>query len=69
MTDLSKVAYDSFIRECGYAKDARIMEFSKLPMYIRSRWNTIARDIIKAKEANDAKPTRTRAKKPRRIVS
>ena len=95
MTDLGKVAYDSFIREAGYAKDARVMEYPKLATYMHARWRKIAHDIIDAKEANDAqrtsaeytrrvhaevahirkkeaadaKPTRARAKKPRRTVS
>ena len=67
MTDLGKVAYDSWVREAGYAKDARIMEFTKLPSFMQARWRTIATDIIKAKEANDGKPRRKPAK-PRRAA-
>jgi hypothetical protein len=95
MTDLGKVCYNSWVREAGFGKDARVMDYSKLATYMQARWRTIARDIIKANEANheqrtsaeytrrvhaevahirkkettDAKPTRTRAKKPRRTVS
>jgi hypothetical protein len=53
MTDLGKVAYDSFVRECGYSKDARIIEFDKLRVDMKTRWRAVAADIIEAKEAND----------------
>jgi hypothetical protein len=45
---LARVAYNSFVREAGFAKDARIVEFEKLKSFHRERWRTIAADIIEA---------------------
>ena len=53
--NLARVAYNSFVREAGFAKDARIMEFDKLASFQRERWRTVAADIITAWEADNSK--------------
>jgi hypothetical protein len=43
-----KVSYDSWVREAGYAKDARIKEYDKQPVHIKARWEKLAADVFKA---------------------
>lgn len=43
-----KAAYESWVREAGYAKDARIMEYEKLKVHMHTRWERIAADVFKA---------------------
>lgn len=43
-----KTAYESWVREAGFAKDARIMEYEKLPVHMHTRWEQIAADVFKA---------------------
>lgn len=45
-----RVAYDSFVRECGYAKDARIKPYDKLKAFQHTRWERIAKDVHVAME-------------------
>lgn len=42
------VAYNSWVREAGYQKDARIKKYEKLPAHMHTRWERIAADVFKA---------------------
>ena len=48
LTAGGKMAYDSWVREAGYAKDARIMPYEKLKTYQHARWEKLAADVFKA---------------------
>ena len=52
---VARVAYNSFVREAGFAKDARIVEFDKLATFQQERWRTVAADIIKAWKEDNSK--------------
>lgn len=43
-----RAAYDAWVREAGYAKDARIKPYDKLKVYSHPRWERIARDVYNA---------------------
>lgn len=60
MSDLGKIAYDSFLHEAGFDKDARVVDYNKLASYHKKRWRTIAANVISAwKEDNGTKPIRS----------
>jgi hypothetical protein len=46
-----KTVYESFVREAGYAKDARILPYEKLKVLHHKRWEKVAADVFKAMEA------------------
>jgi hypothetical protein len=41
-----RVAFESFVREAGYAKDARIPDYEKLKEHQKARWEKIASDVF-----------------------
>lgn len=43
-----ETAYNSFVREAGYAKDARVPEYAKLKAFQHARWEKIAADVYAA---------------------
>jgi hypothetical protein len=46
--DLGRVCYDSWIREAGYASDARVPPYDKLKEMHKQRWRKVTNDVIKA---------------------
>jgi hypothetical protein len=46
-----RAAYDAWVLEAGYAKDARIKPYDKLKAYSHPRWERIARDVYNAMRA------------------
>lgn len=44
----AKAAYESFIKEAGYDKDARVREWEKLSYVHQRRWLAIARAVLSA---------------------
>lgn len=44
----AKAAYVGFVRECGYEKDARVVDFEKLSSKQQERWKNVARDVLAA---------------------
>ena len=46
-----RTAYNSWVREAGYAKDARIKKYDKLPVHMHIRWERIAKDVYNAIKA------------------
>ena len=44
----ARTAYESFVREAGYEKDARIQDWDKLKVRHHARWRTIAQNVIDA---------------------
>jgi hypothetical protein len=43
-----KTAYDSWVREAGYAKDARILPYEWLKVDMHAQWEKLAADVFKA---------------------
>ncbi len=42
----ARAAYESFVREAGYAKDARIPAFDNLKEHQKMRWENIAQRVL-----------------------
>jgi len=45
-----RTAYESFVREAGYAKHASVDPYDKLKTFIVKRWERVALDVFKAME-------------------
>lgn len=42
----ARAAYNSFVREAGYAKHASIPDYDQLKEFQKARWERIARDVL-----------------------
>jgi hypothetical protein len=52
----ARVAYESFVREAGYAKDARIPAFDSLKEHQKMRWENIAQKVLTAAGLEEVTP-------------
>lgn len=48
ITAAARVCYDAWVREAGYAHDARIKQYSELKEHSRIRWRRIAEEVLTA---------------------
>lgn len=44
----ARAAYESFVREAGYEKNALVPEWDKLKSFHHDRWRTVAQNVIDA---------------------